>query len=95
MRNTSLCLHSKIRFPLAKVLDSIRQEERGGHVRRPIIILHQSMQAIHDIFRDVNAEDICQRFCPAFCNAELREDERGLGCEHVHGTKCPGYFSVL
>lgn len=64
-------------------------------MRRPMVILHQGVQAIHDIFRDVNTEYICQHFCPVFCNAELREDERGLGCEHVNGTKYPGCFSVL
>ena len=64
-------------------------------MHRPMVILHQGVQAIHDIFRDVNAEDVCQPFCPVFCNAELREAERGLGCEYVHGTKCPGCFSAL
>jgi len=78
-----------------EVLGSIRQEDREGHVHRPTVILHQDVQSIHDIFRDVNAEEVCQHFCSAFCNAELREDERGLGCEHVYGTKCPGCFSVL
>lgn len=59
-------------------------------------MLHQGGRGIHDIFRTANAEAVCQLFFLGFfCNAELREDERGLVYEHVQGIKCPGCFSVL